>query len=292
MHAVGREESVLDALAQTVGVDRVAEVAVGVAVVLAQRRRRHAELIGRLEVFKDLAPVALVAGAAAMALVDDDQVEEVGRVLRCTGRARLVLGDGLVDGEVHLAALVHLAVLDLPAGVAERRRTSCPSGRRPGCCGRPGRGCAAGGARRSRFQRDVPELPADLERHDRLAGARGHGEQDALLALQHGLHGAVDGDFLVVALALPMAGWPGSKAARGFVVFDLLAGPKALPQFGGGWKSVSQALLAGGKVELDDAMAIGRVGELQAEDSRRTLWPAVVRRPAACRPPSLQRPRA
>ena len=33
--------------------------------------------------------------------------------------AALVLGDGLVDGEVHLAALDDLAALDLVAGVAE-----------------------------------------------------------------------------------------------------------------------------------------------------------------------------
>ena len=87
MHAVGREEAVVDALPQAVGVDRVAEVAVGVAVVLAQRRGRHAELVGRLEVLEDLAPVALVAGAAAMALVDDDEVEEVARDTRGRGPA-------------------------------------------------------------------------------------------------------------------------------------------------------------------------------------------------------------
>ena len=120
MDAVGGEEAVVDALAQAVGVDRVAEVVVGVAVVLAQRRRGHADLEGGLEVFEDLAPVALVAGAAAVALVDDDQVEEVGRVLAVEARAALVLGDRLVDGEVHLAALDGLAACDLPAGVAER----------------------------------------------------------------------------------------------------------------------------------------------------------------------------
>ena len=56
MHAVGREKAVVDALAQAVFVDRVAEIDVGVAVVLAQRRRRHAELVGGLEILEDLAP--------------------------------------------------------------------------------------------------------------------------------------------------------------------------------------------------------------------------------------------
>ena len=79
MHAIGREEAVVDALPQAVLVDRIAEVEVGVAVVVAQRRRGHAELIGGLEVFEDGAPRAVVAGAAAVAFIDDDQVEEVGR---------------------------------------------------------------------------------------------------------------------------------------------------------------------------------------------------------------------
>ena len=52
-----------------------------------------------------------------------------------------------------------------------------------------------------RFQRADPELPADLERDDGLAGAGRHREQHAALPLQDGLHGAVDGDLLVVARA-------------------------------------------------------------------------------------------
>ena len=77
VHAVGGEEAVLDALAQAVLVDRVAEVEIGVAVVLAQRGGGHAELKGRLEVVEDLPPVGVVPGAAAVAFVHDDEVEEV-----------------------------------------------------------------------------------------------------------------------------------------------------------------------------------------------------------------------
>ena len=79
MDAVRGEEAVVDALAQAVCVDRIAEIEVGVAVVVAQRRGGHAELEGGLEVFEDLAPGAVVARAAAVALVHDDQVEEVRR---------------------------------------------------------------------------------------------------------------------------------------------------------------------------------------------------------------------
>ncbi len=119
MHAVRREEAVVDALPQAVFVDRIAEIAVGVAVVLAQRRGRHAELVGRLEVFEDLAPGAVIARAAAMALVDDDQVEEIGRDMLEKAGAALVLGERLIDGEIHLPALDDLAAFDLVARVAE-----------------------------------------------------------------------------------------------------------------------------------------------------------------------------
>src|ERR1035437_7099701 len=77
MHAIGCEEAVVNALPQTVSVNRVAEIKVGVAVLVAQRRGRHAELIRRLEIFKNLAPVGTVLGAAAMALVHDDEIKEI-----------------------------------------------------------------------------------------------------------------------------------------------------------------------------------------------------------------------
>ncbi len=117
--AVGGEEAVFDPLAQAVLVDRVAEVAVGGAVVGALRRGGHAELVSQLEVVEDFAPVALVFGAAAVAFVDDDQVEEVGRVLAVEAGAALVAGEGLVGGEVEFAPVVDHAPLDLPARVAE-----------------------------------------------------------------------------------------------------------------------------------------------------------------------------
>ena len=77
VHAVGRKEAVIDALPEAVGVERIVEIAVCVAVVLPQRRCRHAELICRLEILQNLPPVAFVAGAAAVALVHDDEIEEI-----------------------------------------------------------------------------------------------------------------------------------------------------------------------------------------------------------------------
>ena len=99
---------------------RVAEVEVRVAVVVAQRRGGHAELIRGLEVFEDLPPATVVARAAAMALVHDDEVEEVRRERLEQPWPPLVLGERLVDGEVHLAALDDLAGLDLVPGIPER----------------------------------------------------------------------------------------------------------------------------------------------------------------------------
>ena len=48
----------------------------------------------------------------------------------------------------------------------------------------------------------VPELPADLKGDGGLAGAGRHREEQAALPLEDGLDRAVDGDLLVVALAL------------------------------------------------------------------------------------------
>src|SRR5258705_10039666 len=50
MHAVGRKESVINALAQAVFINRISEILVGVTVVVAKRCCRHAKLKGGLEV--------------------------------------------------------------------------------------------------------------------------------------------------------------------------------------------------------------------------------------------------
>src|SRR5204863_3563224 len=104
MDAVGRQEAVVNALLEAVGVNRVAEIKVGVAVFVAQRRGRHAELVGGLEVLENLAPVGIFLGAAAVAFIDDNKVEEVGREFFVEAWPALVLGDGLIRGKVKLAA--------------------------------------------------------------------------------------------------------------------------------------------------------------------------------------------
>ena len=55
-----------------------------------------------------------------MALIDDDQVKEIGRELFVQAGPPLVFGDGLVGGEIELAAEYGFSAFDLPPGIAER----------------------------------------------------------------------------------------------------------------------------------------------------------------------------
>src|SRR5207244_11286750 len=120
MHSVWSQKAVLAALFQSIGVQRIAEVCVGVFVILPQRRRCHAHLKCRLEVFQDLAPVAFVPRATAVALVHDDEVKEVACKLSVKSWPPLVSRNRLVSRKIHLAAFDHLP-FDLPTRVAERR---------------------------------------------------------------------------------------------------------------------------------------------------------------------------
>ena len=86
LHLERRQEAVVDAFLQRIDVNRLAEIGVGVHVVAALGRRGQAELHGGREIFENAAPVALIVGAAAMALVDDDEIEEVRRVVAEIGR--------------------------------------------------------------------------------------------------------------------------------------------------------------------------------------------------------------
>src|SRR2546422_709756 len=119
VYPVRREKTIFNALPQAIGVNGIAEVGVSVPVVFAQRRRRHAHLVGRSKIFEDLAPVALIPGTATVTFVHDNQIKEVRGVLAVEARSAFILGKGLVDGEVHLPALVGLSILDFPASVAK-----------------------------------------------------------------------------------------------------------------------------------------------------------------------------
>ena len=121
MDAIRGQEAVVDALLEAVGVERVAEVEVRVAVFVAQRGGGHAELVGGLKPFKDFTPVGIFFRAAAMALVHDDEVKEVSREFLVQPRPALVFRDRLVGGEIKFAAEDRLATFDFVPGIAERR---------------------------------------------------------------------------------------------------------------------------------------------------------------------------
>ena len=117
VHPVRRQEPIIYPLPQAVCVDRVSEIPIRVFVVLPQWRGCHAKLKCWLEVFEDLTPVAFVACAPTVTLVDDDEIEEIRWVFVEQTRPPLVSSYRLIRREIHLAAHHRLA-LDLVASVA------------------------------------------------------------------------------------------------------------------------------------------------------------------------------
>src|ERR1035438_8657375 len=112
-----------------------------------------------------------------------------------------------------------------------------------------------------------PELPADLEGDHGLAGAGGHGDQDTTPNSNDGLNDQVDGNALVVVRDLAGGEVKGrEKAVGGSRVVELLAlavaGPEVIP----GWELGELVFVTGEEIELNDAGAVGGVGEGEAQD--------------------------
>ncbi len=119
-HFIGGEEAVLDALLQTVGVNGLAEVVDIGDVLRFLGRRRHAELNGAGKIIEDLPPGGIIGGAAPVALVDDDHVEEirgdVPEYLVCLVLSR----NRLIESQVDFIGRVDLPVLHLGHHRSER----------------------------------------------------------------------------------------------------------------------------------------------------------------------------
>ena len=196
-------------------VDRPPEVAVGIGVDVALGRGGHAELVRGLEVFEDLTPRAFVLRAAPVAFVDDDEVEEVGRVLPVELPARLALHERFVDREENGRVRRHLVValvdrlgrdagervfvksaeVDQPLVGEDVAVSDEEDARRP-------RARTSVALRRLEVPPRLEELPRDLERDERLARAGGEREEDAPLPRRDRIGHAVDRQLLVVARPL------------------------------------------------------------------------------------------
>ena len=121
MDAIRRQKPIVNALPQTVGVDRYSEIVGMCRHCLRAGRGGQSQLVGRFEILQNFAPIAFVVRAASMAFVHENEVKEAGIILAIKTRAAFIAGDGLVNGEIHLAALLGNSILDFPAGVTERR---------------------------------------------------------------------------------------------------------------------------------------------------------------------------
>ena len=200
-----------------------------------------------------------------MALVNNDQIEEVLRILAVQPWAVFIAGHGLIDGKVHIPALDRPATPDFLPGVAERAKVLCHRiinqdvavGEEQNL-GSPARPFGVPACR--------PELPADLERDRGLARAGTQGQENALTPLQNGLHRAIDRGLLVVAERLCPVGIARCEQGVGHTIIDIFCGSESEPQFLGLGELRNDALDTRRIVELDDLDAVGRIGEFQAED--------------------------
>jgi len=90
--------------------------------------------------------------------------------------------------------------------------------------------------------------------------------------MENGLQGPIDRNLLIVARALAAQVIGGRKEPLGIrVVGKVLSRSEALPELAWSWKHLKIVLFAGEKVELDDAVAVGRICKLQPEHFRITF---------------------
>ena len=199
-----------------------------------------------------------------MALVNDDEIEEVlGELLVDVGLL-FSAGDGLIEAEIDLEGLVHRAVGDLRHRGAE--------GLEVVRLGLVGEDVAIYQEEDALFSPRLPQPPDDLEGGVGLAGAGGHDEQDAILAASDGIDGAIDGDELVVARrfagAVVVVVLRGDGHLRGLEAFG---GAVALPKLLRRGKLIERNFAlhnagCAGAVVFQEGIAIGTVSEGDIEN--------------------------
>src|SRR5207249_7748051 len=113
-------KTVGDALSERISVNRVAEIIDVGNIFRFLRRGGQANVGGTGKLFEDLAPVGVLGGAAAMAFIDDNKVEEIGREFPVRIGGLFVAGNALIKRHIDLVGLVDLAPLDLGHFAAKR----------------------------------------------------------------------------------------------------------------------------------------------------------------------------
>ena len=274
----GGEEAIVNALGEAVTVDGGAKVG-GVGGVLGLLRGGgHTDLPGGGEVVEDFAPTAVVAGGAAMAFVNDDEIEEVRR-------EEEIGTHGLVDVRFFLLLLVPVAIklmietkVDLVGGVAGtilevfvEVYLVADTGERGKVIGLGlvDQDIAVGKEEDAAAGAALEEAPDDLEGDEGLAGAGGKDQQEAPLALGDGREGIRDGAPLVITRGL---GRSRADVIRLAEEFGLVLGERRavvavtqkarIKRIGRGELIHGEfALLTGEQIIFLEGLAVGGIGE-------------------------------
>ena len=274
----GGQEAVVDAVLEGVDVERVAEVGVGVGVLGALGGGGEAQLHGRGEVFKDAPPVALVVGSAAVALVDDDQVEVVPRIGAEGEGLRLALGglghEGLEDRKEHRRVHRRLSVVIHGLGLDPDQRAGLKDVEGGEVLeGLAGESVTVGEEEDPRLAlgllgeapAGLVELPDDLGGDGRLARAGGQRQQQALAAGGDGVEHRVDGALLVIAKG-PLSALIGPMGGREIVADLVTVRVGHRPELVRGREGHRHiAFLARLHVDQVKSVTVGRVGIAQAQ---------------------------
>ena len=260
---VGGKEPVFDALAQGISIEGVAKIIDIGNIAGFLRGGGHTDLGGGFEVFQHIAPGGIGGGTATVALINDDEIEEIRGELLVDVPLFLGAGDGLIERQVDLVGLVHLAVDDFGHGRLEGLEVVDP--------GLIHQDIAIGQEKDALLGAGAPQAPDNLEGGIGLAGAGGHDEKDAILPLGNSLHGAIDGDLLVIAGHL-------ARSARVVILgdnslfggFQSLCDAITMPEFGRGRKSRHGDLplhftLPAGAIMFQKSIAIGAEGKRHIE---------------------------
>ena len=162
------------------------------------RRRGQADLSRGGKVFEYFAPGGILGGAAAMTLIDDDQIEEPGRELTEQLLPFLRPGDRLIEAEIDLVRRVDATLLvegKRQIDLRCRRRRSivfalvlsfaiaAPNGRKSFTIVWSMSMLRSARKRMRFFLPGLPQTPDDLEGGVGFAGSGRHDQQHAVLPL-------------------------------------------------------------------------------------------------------------